>query len=402
MKWQARHRLISMALGAVVAVVLALTSFPSVVEAGMQVSVNRTVTSISADSHISQKSGETTNNYGTATNVTVESFTTANRNRRAIVYFVFPWIASNSTVLSANLTLYAETVPAVTRTYNAHRVTTNWTEANVTWVTANATGNWLTAGGDYISTPTASNTTPASAGVRMWWNVTSDISGFLAGTYTNKGWLVKDSAEGSGTSYVSLLTAREGAAANHPQLKIRFVASWDSHTDSARAGDAEDSFYDTLDTVYMLGKGFAQGNYNIYYYDGGVSGGKQVLVATQTNVPVGADGILLNLLGYNLRSDQSATQGVWHVLVQPAGATAMPTYYNDAIADPDGYEIIANDSFNVDLSAIPEFPTVIPAIGAAALCFAVYYWMRKRVYGVQSYRVYRVCGVYRVQTHPTQ
>ena len=56
------------------------------------------------------------------------------------------------------------------------------------------------------------------------------------------------------------------------------------------------------------------------------------------------------------------------------------------LIDTPGYaNFIADDSFVVDATAIPEFPAVITAIVVAGLCFGIYWWMRKRVHGV--------CGV---------
>jgi len=56
-------------------------------------------------------------------------------------------------------------------------------------------------------------------------------------------------------------------------------------------------------------------------------------------------------------------------------ADSLPPTYAEAIVDT---EYIIDDDFYVAESAIPEFPTVIAAIGVAGLCFAIYYWMRKR------------------------
>ena len=52
-----------------------------------------------------------------------------------------------------------------------------------------------------------------------------------------------------------------------------------------------------------------------------------------------------------------------------------PTNYSDAVADG-GY--VVEDSFEATAAAIPEFPTVVAAIAVAGLCFAAYFWMRKR------------------------
>ena len=65
-------------------------------------------------------------------------------------------------------------------------------------------------------------------------------------------------------------------------------------------------------------------------------------------------------------------------MAQPFGATAFPSTYSTLAADPDTYQLIADDTFAVAASAIPEFSTVFAAIAIAGLCFGIYYWMRKR------------------------
>ena len=54
----------------------------------------------------------------------------------------------------------------------------------------------------------------------------------------------------------------------------------------------------------------------------------------------------------------------------------MPNSY-DLVSNSDP-DYIVEDSFDVEQSAIPEFPTVITVIVVAGLCFGIYYWMRKR------------------------
>lgn len=39
---------------------------------------------------------------------------------------------------------------------------------------------------------------------------------------------------------------------------------------------------------------------------------------------------------------------------------------------------VEDDSFDVQSSAIPEFPTVIAVIVAMGLSFGIYFWIRKR------------------------
>jgi hypothetical protein len=154
-------------------------------------------------------------------------------------------------------------------------------------------------------------------------------------------------------------------------VSITFTAPWESYSDSGHLV-VEDNFTGSTNHVYMEGTGFPADNYTVGYYDGGDS-----LVATDENVSVGASGNLTS--EYDLTTDKSAAPGTWHALVQPAGATnPLPSNYSTAVTDPDFYELMANDSFNVAESAIPEFPSVLAGIMVSGLCFGIYYWMRKR------------------------
>ena len=70
----------------------------------------------------------------------------------------------------------------------------------------------------------------------------------------------------------------------------------------------------------------------------------------------------------------SVGDGDWHAVVLYPSTTAAPPTYNEAIALPE-YEV--HDAFYVHQAAIPEFPTIMAAIGVAGLCFGIYYRMRK-------------------------
>jgi len=153
-------------------------------------------------------------------------------------------------------------------------------------------------------------------------------------------------------------------------VSVTFTAPWESYNDSGHT-TVEDNFTPGNNHVYMQGTGFATGNYDVGYYDADGS-----LAAIDENISVSA-GTLNN--EYLLTTDPFAKgDGWWHALVQPAGATPLPSTYDIAIAAPDTYGLMANDSFYVAQSAIPEFPTVMAGIMVAGLCFGIYYWMRKR------------------------
>ena len=130
-------------------------------------------------------------------------------------------------------------------------------------------------------------------------------------------------------------------------------------------------FTSSYHTVYMHGTGFANVSYLIVYYDAnGVNRGATTITVSGGTLDS----------QYLLTTNPNSAPGTWHALVQPSsGYTAFGTHtYAEITASPDTYGLAANDSFTVESSAIPEFPTVFAAIGVAGLCFAIYYWMRKK------------------------
>jgi outer membrane protein assembly factor BamB len=154
-------------------------------------------------------------------------------------------------------------------------------------------------------------------------------------------------------------------------LNGNFVPGWASHTDPDRADPEENTFASPDTTVYMKGTSFANVSYLIAYYDadGVKERSETVTVTTGT----------LNSQ-YLLTSDPTAAAGTWHALVQPSsGYTGFGTdNYSTIAAWPDTYGLLADDSFTVEQSAIPEFPTALTAIVALGLCFGIYWWMRRK------------------------
>ena len=150
-------------------------------------------------------------------------------------------------------------------------------------------------------------------------------------------------------------------------VSVTFTAPWESYENLTPT--VCDDFTESNNHVYMQGTGFPTGSYTVGYFDG--SG----IWIADDDISVSGDGILNS--EYQLDS-LPADFGTWHALAQPTGATSFPGTYAIAIAAPDTYELLADDSFNVEASAIPEFPTVMAGIMVAGLCFGIYYWMRKR------------------------
>lgn len=168
----------------------------------------------SADTYADQSLLNAGTNYGAATTLDVRSFQTLSlvwENKRAFVRFDLASCAipAGARVKTASLDLYLGTAPSASRTYNVHRVQSDWTETGLTW---SAQPTWVaTATGNFDSTVVGTRSAP----------VTGDVSLFVAGTATNYGWLVKDSAEDSFTSYQGSLNAKE-AASQRPALVIGY------------------------------------------------------------------------------------------------------------------------------------------------------------------------------------
>ncbi|RJS69217.1 hypothetical protein CW714_08880 [Methanophagales archaeon] len=145
---------------------------------------------------------------------------------------------------------------------------------------------------------------------------------------------------------------------------------WDSYNDSAH-NNQDDTFGGDEHTVYMHGTGFATAHeYKVAYYD--APGDKSVdahKIEVDT-VNSDADGKLSSDCLFTSYQD-TADPGTWHAIVYEGTDTAPSTY------DSGWSGIIKDDSFTVEESAIPEFPTVIAAIAVSLLCAGAYMVMRR-------------------------
>jgi len=152
-----------------------------------------------------------------------------------------------------------------------------------------------------------------------------------------------------------------------PSLVSAQVA-WESYRDPEHTtvwGGSGTEYDVTYYIVYMHAEGspFVKGvYYNVGYYDG--NGDK---VAEDLHIKPGPSVVFVS--EYDLSADNTAAEGTWHASVYPDATPPPATYGGGTVAD---------DSFLVLQSAIPEFPTVMAGIMVAGLCFGIYYWMRKR------------------------
>ncbi|MBI4337097.1 MAG: DNRLRE domain-containing protein [Chloroflexi bacterium] len=162
-----------------------------------------------ADTYVDQSSATT--NYGTATELDVQSYSN-NRNRRGLVKFDLSAVPANATIVSATLKLYAFSVPSSARMYGAYRITSTWTETGVTW----------NAQPTLVLSPTASATTPGSMNW-VTWDVTADVQAMVNGVATNYGWMFIDAVENSSTAYVTAFSPRESVLSSvRPVLVIQY------------------------------------------------------------------------------------------------------------------------------------------------------------------------------------
>jgi hypothetical protein len=139
---------------------------------------------------------------------------------------------------------------------------------------------------------------------------------------------------------------------------------WSSYSDSGHGTPCDDfDLYPEERTVFMHGASFlANHQYRVAYYDG--AGDKT------TNEEVDSD-------EYGNLSSQHTFGGAeaeetWHAIVCERAQIPPPTY------DSNWEYIITDDTFHVDQSVIPEFPTALAAIAALALCSGIYLWMRRK------------------------
>jgi len=148
-------------------------------------------------------------NYGTDADMRIKSQST--KENRSFVRFDVSSIPVGSTVKSATLTLCATAVPGVTRTYDAHRITSSWVETTLTWNLQPTVD----------ATPTDSVTTPATPGC-MDWTVTTDVQLWVDGT-TNNGWRINDSVLDGVNNTTQFRTREDGTVpAEQPKLTVDY------------------------------------------------------------------------------------------------------------------------------------------------------------------------------------
>ena len=153
-----------------------------------------------------------------------------------------------------------------------------------------------------------------------------------------------------------------------PYPIVNAVKSWQSYNDTDH-NNQDDTFSGDEHTVYMHGEGFQVSHqYKVAYYD--VNNDKVASELTNTS---DGDGNLSSQ--YDFTGNTSATAGTWNSAVYDVNNSPLSTY------NPNDPNNIVDDEFEVQESAIPEFPTVIAAIAVCMLCAVSYIVMRRNKYG---------------------
>ena len=179
----------------------------------------QTVTS-TRDASISQAAPAVNN--GAAT--TMSTHTALGANQRSLVRFDLSTtgLTSNTALKTSALKLVPTTPLFTGRNQEVHRITgtTDWTEAGVTWNTRNGALAWATPGGDFDATAADTQPSGTAAGSVVSFNILSDSTsanipqGWINGTISNYGLLVKDQLEDGATwSFTRTITVTVGANA---------------------------------------------------------------------------------------------------------------------------------------------------------------------------------------------
>jgi len=148
-------------------------------------------------------------------------------------------------------------------------------------------------------------------------------------------------------------------------------------------GSYEDSGYTTVQNNFTSGKNQVwikatnldnvSDDYKTAFYDASATGGGAFIAYIVNSTDANGD-----LTGPNcnfLEHPTATGDGDWHAVLFYPATTEAPATYNLATASGDKE---VEDAFYVTQAAIPEFPTIMAAIGVVGLCFGIYYWMRKR------------------------
>ena len=141
----------------------------------------------------------------------------ASLERRTLIGFNLSSIPTSSTILSSTLRLY-ETTTVAGQTITLYRLTNSWVESQVKWGLRSTGVSWSTAGGDYQNTALATFA-PNLANQYRDINVTAVTQGWLNGTLSNYGFLLRS----SGSNGEVIFGSKEATlTSQQPQLCVTY------------------------------------------------------------------------------------------------------------------------------------------------------------------------------------
>ena len=152
----------------------------------------------------------------------------------ALLKFDLSSIPAGTTVSSAVLNLYLESLSSGTMQVSLYRVTRNWVEGTrsgtgtadgATWKTYDGSSSWGTEGGDHDPAATALTTVNATAGWYSW-DTAALVTAWLATPASNNGMLLAGPSGGAGSGITATFTSSDatGASAGRkPQLSVTYT-----------------------------------------------------------------------------------------------------------------------------------------------------------------------------------
>ena len=156
--------------------------------------------------------GDPDDNRGTSEQICASGQTYFNR---LYIQFDMSGIPSTAIVTSADLGLYYHNNSggATQGSVGAHRVTGSWSETTITW---NDQPNSASTAVDVRSVPAA-----ATNSFRYWY-IDDLVQGWIDGSMTNRGVMLKDTDEATGEGYKCFRSSDYATASQHPKLIIYY------------------------------------------------------------------------------------------------------------------------------------------------------------------------------------
>lgn len=177
----------------------------------------QTTVNINASADTKLDMWATSTNYGSENNLQTYpwALSSGNYTRRILIKFDLSAIPAGATITQAQLHLYETNTRGVSRTLNAHRVTSSWSENTVNASNFNNAFNSTASAAAQLIWPTS---------VDGVWDLKNDVQSFVNGT-TNNGWLIKDSNEDDSQSFWQFGSKECSSTNLRPVLIVTYTTS---------------------------------------------------------------------------------------------------------------------------------------------------------------------------------